>query len=576
MEQLEGIAASPGVAIAEALILDSKEFPVSHRTLSDEEIPAETARFGEAVGGAIDEIRSIQQDAAGKAGGEYLKIFDAHVSMLRDPELQREILDEIERNARTAEFAVSTVIKRYVKLVTSSEATRERARDFYDIEHALHRHLHGLKREDLSHLEAEVIIVARDLTPSQTVTLDKKKVRAFATDAGGRTSHTAIVARALNIPAVVGLGAITAEIIAGDLVIVDGSTGTVVVNPDDPTLDRYHAKARNIQEHEARLARLRLLPAETTDGHRIHLHANIESPEEIDIAVERGAEGVGLYRTEFLFFEKGSAPTEEEHFEAYRHVARALGHRPLTIRTFDMGGDKLDPDGGANERNPFLGCRSIRLSFLRTDLFRTQLRAILRTSAEANVRVLFPLISTLREIRMAKRFVHEVMAELDEEGVPFSRDVQIGIMIEVPSACWIADFLAREVDFFSIGTNDLVQYCLAVDRGNQSVGDLFQPAHPAVLRMIAEVIDVGESNGIRVAMCGEMSGEVTYALLLAGLGLREFSVSPAVLPRIKEILRSVSLDDARDIALQALAFDEAPRTLAFLKEATEEILPPDA
>ncbi len=576
MEELKGTAASPGVAIAEALIFDSKEFPVSHRKLSAEEVPVERERFAQAVEGAIGEIRSVQEAAATKSGGEYLKIFDAHVSMLRDPELQREILDEIEQHSRCAEFAVSTVIRRYVKLVMATEATAERARDFYDIEHGLHRHLRGLKREDLSHLETDVIIVARDLTPSQTVTLDKDRVRAFATDAGGRTSHTAIVARALGTPAVVGLGAITAEVVPGDLVVVDGSTGTVVVNPDDATLDRYYAKARNIREHEARRARLRLLPAETTDGHRVHLYANIESPDEIDIAIERGAEGVGLYRTEFLFFEKGAAPTEEEHFAAYRRVADALGDRPLTVRTFDMGGDKLDPEGTAPEKNPFLGCRSIRLCFQRMDLFRTQLRAILRASAGANVRILFPLVSTLGEIRLAKRFVHEVMAELDEEGVPFSRDIQIGIMIEVPSAAWIADLLAREVDFFSIGTNDLVQYCLAVDRGNECVGSLFQPAHPAVLRMIAEVIEVGEGQGIRVAMCGEMSGEVVYALLLAGLGLREFSVSPGILPRIKEILRSVSLDDAREIAQHAMAFDEAERTLAYLKEATEEILPPDA
>ena len=576
MEELTGIAASPGIATAQALIFDSKEFPVSHRKLAPEEVPGEKARFVEAVEGAIAEIRAVQEGVAAKAGGEYLKIFDAHISMLRDPELQREILEEIETAQCTAELAVSTVIRRYVRLVRADEATAERARDFYDIEHGLHGHLRGLKREDLSRLENDVIIVAGDLSPGQTVRLDKEKVRAFATDSGGRTSHTAIVARALGIPAVVGLGAITSEVVAGDLVIVDGSTGTVVVNPDVPTLNRYHAKARNIEEHEARLARLRHLPAETTDGHRVHLYANIESPDEIAIAVERGAEGVGLYRTEFLFFEKGAAPTEEEHFAAYHLVAEALGHRPLTVRTFDMGGDKLEPEQRIPERNPFLGCRSIRLCFQRKDLFRTQLRAILRTSAGANVRILFPLISTLREIRLAKRFVHEVMAELDEEGVAFSRTIQIGIMIEVPSAAWIADLLAKEVDFFSIGTNDLVQYCLAVDRGNECVGDLFQPADPAVLRMIAGVIEAGAGAGIRVAMCGEMSGEVHYALLLVGLGLREFSVSPGVLPRIKEIVRSVSLDDAQAIARAALAFDDAERTLAYLRERTDEILPPDA
>ena len=574
MEERTGTAASPGVAIAEALILDSREFPISHRTTGEDEIPAEKERFEQAVGDAIVEIEGIQKTAAEKAGGEYLKIFDAHISMLRDPELQRRILTEV-LNHRTAEFAVSTVIREHVKVFKANEFLRERVRDLYDIEHALHRHLRGLKRDNLSHLESNVIIVAHDLTPTQTVTLDKDKVVAFATDSGGRASHTAIVARALGIPAVVGLGDITTDVVAGDLVIVDGTTGTVVINPDGDTLDTYHAKARNIAEHEARLARFRNLPAETTDGHRVHLYANIESPDEINIAVERGAEGVGLYRTEFLYFEKGSAPDEEEHFAAYSRVAESLGERPLTVRTLDMGGDKLIPDGESTERNPFLGCRSIRLCFQNPGLFRPQLRAILRTSAEANVRILFPMISTLWEIRHAKHIVHEVMAQLDEEGVPFSRGIQIGIMIEVPSAAWIADLLAREVDFFSIGTNDLVQYCLAVDRGNECVSSLFQPADPAILRMIRDVIQVGQASGVRVAMCGEMSGEVKYALLLVGLGLREFSVSSAVLPRIKEIIRSVPLDEAQRIAEHALSLDDAGHTVAYLTKVTEDILPGD-
>jgi len=568
-----GIPASPGVAIAEALILDSREFPISHRKLHPDEVPSEKKRFAESVQGAIAEIQSIQRLAAAKAGGEYLKIFDAHISMLRDPELEREIIDTIETQKVTAEFAVSSVIKKYVRVFLANEFLKERVRDLYDIEHALHRHLRGMKREDLGHLESNVIIVAHDLTPSQTVGLDKQKVVAFATDAGGRTSHTAIIARALGIPAVVGVGALTADVVAGDLLIVDGSTGTVVVNPEPDALDRYHAKARNIQEHEVRLARLRQLPAETTDGHRIRLYANIESPDEIEIALRRGAEGVGLYRTEFLFFEKGGAPDEEEHYAAYRRVLDALGDRPLAIRTFDMGGDKLEPGGSATERNPFLGCRSIRLCFQRMDLFRTQIRAILRASAGARVSILFPMISVLREIRLAKRLVHEVMAELDEAGIPFSRNIAIGIMIEVPSAAWIADLLAKEVDFFSIGTNDLVQYTLAVDRGNECVSSLFQPAHPAVLRLIRDVVEVGRETGTPVAMCGEMSGELIYAVLLAGLGLTEFSVSPAVVPQIKEIIRSVSMEYAREVADRVLSFDEAERTIAYLKEVTREVLP---
>jgi len=573
MEQLEGIAASPGVAIAEALILDSREFPISHRKVDPGEIPDQKARLEQSIKDAIAEIQAVQEEASSRAGGEYLRIFDAHVSMLRDPELRRRVLREIETRCCTAELAVSRVIKGYVRSFMANNFLKRLVHDLYDIEHALHRHLRGLKRQDLSNLESNVIIVAHDLTPSQTVTLDKEKVLGFATDAGGRTSHTAIIARALGIPAVVGLGAISAEVVAGDLLVVDGGTGTAIVNPEPEILDRYHAKARNIEEHEARLARLRLLPAETTDGHRIRLYANIESPEEVHIAIQRGAEGVGLYRTEFLFFEKGRAPTEEEHYEAYRNVVQAVGDHPLTIRTFDMGGDKLEPNGGVVERNPFLGCRSIRLCFQNMGLFRTQIRAILRASAGGNVSILFPMISVLREIRMAKRVVHEVMAELDEAGLPFSRNMEIGIMIEVPSAAWIADLLATEVDFFSIGTNDLVQYCLAVDRGNENVSSLFQPAHPAVLRLIRNVIEQGRRSATRVAMCGEMSGEVVYAILLAGLGLTEFSVSPAVLPQIKEIIRSVSLEYAREVAEKALSFDEPERTLAYLEGVTREVVP---
>ena len=573
MVEKRGIAASPGVAIAEALVLDSQEFPVPHRKIQPSEVAGEKERFRRSVEDAITELRSIQKTAAEKTGGEYLKIFDAHVSMLNDPELHREVLEVIENEHRTAEFAVSSVIKRHVRLFLDNEFLKQRVRDLYDIEHALLRHLRGMKRDDLSHLETNVIIVAHDLTPTQTVTLDKEKVVAFATDAGGRTSHTAIIARALGIPAVVGLGSITAEVVGGDLLVVDGSTGTVVVDPDSETLDRYHAKMRNIQEHEVRLARLRSLPAETTDGHRVRLLANIESPEEVEMAIKRGAEGVGLYRTEFLFFEKGRAPTEEEHFEAYRRVVEALQGRPVAIRTFDMGGDKLGLGPAASERNPFLGCRSIRLCFQQMPLFRAQLRAILRASAFGRVQVLFPMISTLWEIRTAKRLIHETMAELDEQGVAFRRDIEIGIMVEVPSAAWIADLLAREVDFFSLGTNDLVQYTLAVDRGNECVSDLFQPAHPAILRLIAHVIEVARENDTRVAMCGEMSGELVFAILLTGLGLNEFSVSPAVIPRVKETIRAVSYTYAQEVAEKALTFDDAAKTLEYLRRVLAEVLP---
>jgi len=575
MVEKKGVAASPGVAIGEAVVLDTREFPVSHRKLHPDEVPKEIARFEKSVRDAIDEVKALQKMAAEQAGGEYLKIFDAHISMMRDPELHREITEAIQRDHCTAEFAVSSVIKKHARFFLQAEFLKDRVRDLYDIEHAMLRHLQGMKREDLSHLEANIIVVAHDLTPTQTVTLDKSKVLALATDAGGRTSHTAIISRALGIPAVVGVGDLTAEVVAGDLLVVDGMAGVVIVNPDSRTLDRYQAKARNLHEREVRLARYRQLPAETTDGHRIHLYANIESPEEIDIAIERGAEGVGLYRTEFLFFEKGSPPTEEEHCAAYRRVAQALGNKPLAIRTFDMGGDKLEPTGGLTEKNPFLGCRSLRLCFQRLDLFRTQLRAILRASAGARASVLFPLVTSLGELRRAKAILEETKSQLSAEGVPFDEHIEVGIMIEVPSAARIADVLAQHVDYFSIGTNDLVQYTLAVDRGNECVSDLYQPAHLAILRIIRDVIDVGRRTNTRVTMCGEMSGELTYAILLVGLGLSEFSVSPAVLPQIKELIRSVSYDHARQVAAKALTFQDPGETMAYLKEVTKQALPQD-
>ncbi|NQT89143.1 phosphoenolpyruvate--protein phosphotransferase [bacterium] len=573
MQQLTGIAASPGVAIAQVLVLDSQEFPISHRKLRADEAPAEKERFENAALAAIAEIQSLQEGAVDGPAGEYLKIFDAHISILRDKELRSSVAATIGEQACTAEMAISSVFRDYAKKFMANEFLKRLVHDLRDIEHTILRHLHGMKRQDLTDLDTNVIIVAKDLSPSQTVSLDKDKVVAFATDAGGRTAHTAIIARALGIPAVVGLSSLTAEVVAGDMLIIDGTAGVAIVNPEPETLDQYHAKVQNILEHEARLARLRNLPAETTDGRRIELMANIESPQEVKQAIERGAEGVGLYRTEFLFFEKGAAPDEEEHYQAYREVVSALGKRPLVIRTFDMGGDKLAPGTIDTERNPFLGCRSIRLCFQNMPLFRTQIRAILRASAGANISILFPMVSVLREIQQAKQVVHEVMGELDGEGVAFSRNLDIGIMIEVPSAAWIADILSKEVDFFSIGTNDLVQYTLAVDRGNETVSDLFQPAHPAVLRLISHVIHVADATGTRVSMCGEMSGDPVYVILLAGLGLQEFSVSPAVLPQIKEIIRSISMDTAREVARKALSFSTPGKTLAYLREVTREVLP---
>jgi len=419
------------------------------------------------------------------------------------------------------------------------------------------------------------VLIAHGLTPSQTVSLDREKVVGFATDTGGRTSHTALLAQARGIPAVVGAGSITGVVNGGDVVIVDGTSGVIVCRPDEVTLANYQSRVRNLRKRQERLAReLRHVPPETRDGHRVTLYANIEFPEEIPAALEHGAEGIGLYRTEYLYVQTGRPPTEEEHLEAYRRAAEMLDRRTLTIRTFDMGADKL-PGATRAERepNPFLGCRSIRFSLERDDLFRIQIRAILRASAFGNVRILFPLISTLGELEQARAIVGEVMDQLKEQNVPFDPDLQAGIMVEVPSAARIADILAKKADFFSLGTNDLVQYCIAVDRGNERVANLYQPAHPAILRLLKDVIETGRRSGTPVGMCGEMSGDLSYTILLLGLGLKEFSVAPAVLPEVKEIIRQVTMAEARAITQEALAFEKAEDTVQFLSEKTRAILP---
>jgi phosphotransferase system enzyme I (PtsI) len=420
-----------------------------------------------------------------------------------------------------------------------------------------------------------VILVARDLSPSQTANLDRSKVRGFATDAGGRTSHTAIVARALEIPAVVGLGDITTDVSGGDWVIIDGNRGLVIVSPDEATVKKYEGREREYHEIELHLAELRDLPAVTKDGQAVTLYGNIEFPEEVTGSLNGGAEGIGLYRTEFLYLrEQMRSPSEAEHFEAYMRAIHLLGDRPLVIRTLDLGADKFPPEaGGYMEKNPFLGSRSLRYCFQHPELLQTQLRAILRASHFGKVRILLPMVSTLQELRRAKEFIAHAKAELAAEEIPFAAQVDVGAMIEVPSAALIADELAMESDFFSIGTNDLIQYTLAVDRGNPRVAELYSPAHPAILRLLRNVLDAGKKNGIDVAMCGEMSGDIDYTMLLLGLGLRIFSVSPIMLPELKKLIRSVTVEQCERIAAEAMRMDDALYTLGHLRSETRKIIP---
>jgi phosphotransferase system enzyme I (PtsI) len=576
MEVKLGIAVSPGIAIRRAFLLDAEDYSVAQRFIRPEEVPAEIARFEKALELARKQIQAEQEKHRHVLGENIALIFRFHQSMLEDPSLKAEILRRIQTNRFTPEYAVKRAFLNKVKAIRAAkeEYIRERDKDIYDVERRLLRCLVGERSEEMKALPDEVCLIAHDLTPSQTAKLDTAKIAGFAIDAGGRTSHTAIVARALGMPAVVGLGNITSEVAGGDLVIIDGTKGKVIIQPDEATLKEYRDRERKFIEFERDLGELRELPAETLDGHKISLYANIEFPEEIPGALEAGAEGIGLYRTEFLFVD-GAEPDEETHFKAYKRAVDECNGRPLVIRTLDLGADKFVENANVLqfEPNPFLGCRSIRLCFQRIDLFKTQLRAILRASAYGPIRLMLPMIASLAEVRKAKLIIGDVKDDLERERIPFDDQMPIGIMVEVPSAAMMADFLAEEVAFFSIGTNDLVQYTLAVDRVNEKVAELYQPAHPAILRLLSTVIEAGHNHGIEVSMCGEMSGEVVYTIPLIGMGLRTFSISPASIPEVKKVIRSTTLREATEVAEKIFAFRDARQTENYLREKAKRVIP---
>ncbi len=575
MEIKKGIPVSPGYVVREAFVLDSEEVRIPQRFIGPSEVQSEIARFENALEAAKTEIEELRDQAAESVGPEYGAIFDFHKAILDDSRLRKEIETRIRNNKFTAEYAVSRALRKQAKSLGSVENPffSQRVDDIYDIEKRVLRSLIGERREGIKNLEQEVVVIARDLTPSQTASLEKTRVVGFATDAGGRTSHTAIVARALGIPAVVGLGAITADVSGGDTVIVDGTNGLVIIGPDEHTLKKYKTLERGFKEFQEKLALLHHLPTETLDGHKLKLLANIEFPEEVDSALEAGADGVGLYRTEFLFMDS-SAPDEEVQFRAYRDALRKMGERPVVIRTLDLGADKVPVDSPLmRESNPFLGCRSIRYSLLHIDMFKTQLQAMLRASAFGNLKIMLPMISSVDEVRRTKVILSDVMEELREQSVSFNPDIEVGVMVEVPSAALTVDILAREVDFFSIGTNDLIQYSLAVDRVNERVADLYQPVHPAILRLLKETIQTGKRYGIDVAMCGEMSAEVIYTILLLGMGLENFSVTPVNIPEVKKVIRSVTMRESRETAEVVLHLSDAKSAESFLRARAHKIVP---
>jgi phosphotransferase system enzyme I (PtsI) len=578
MDIKRGTAVSPGVAIGPALILDTEWFRLPQRFVDPHHCDAEIERLRIALGAAALEARERQETVSLKLGPQYGAIFGAQFLMLTDPSLPREVEALIRREHFAAEYAVSRVIRRYAKALESIEGGHlaTRTSDLFDVEKLILRNLLGQRREELANLTESVIVLAHDLTPSETAALDPQRVYAFATEAGGRASHTAIVAGVLEIPAVVGLGKFVTDISGGDLVIVDGYQGLLIRDPDEETLERYRQVQKNARARESRLSELRYLPAQTRDGVRVYLHGNIEFPHEGMGCLERGADGVGLYRTEFLYLGRQTDPTEQEHFEAYRTVLTALGpQRPVVIRTLDIGADKFLPlsEGAREERNPFLGLRSIRLCLQNLTLFKTQMRAILRASAFGEVRIMFPMISTLLELRQCKMLLAEVKEDLEEEGVAFNSNLPVGTMIEVPSAAILAEQLAREVDFFSVGTNDLIQYTLAADRNNETVASLYSPGDPAVLRLLEGVVKAATRHDIEVNVCGEMSGEPLYTLLLLGLGVRQLSVAPHTIPEIKKMIRSVTVSEAVAVAREAMRLETARDVNNYLREQTRRILP---
>ncbi|HEY7118304.1 MAG TPA: phosphoenolpyruvate--protein phosphotransferase [Tepidisphaeraceae bacterium] len=577
MEIKKGIGVSPGVVISTAVVLDAEDLAIPQRHVTAADTAGEVARFKRAVDASIAEVQAIRQSMAATAGNEIAGIFDAHIGILRDKSLIKQVETEIVKQQTTAEFAVAVVMRRYAQAFAkmSDRYLSERVKDIHDIERRLLHNLIGQKHHDLAHLNRDVVIIAHDLLPSQTAALDRAHVRGFATDVGGRTSHTAIVARAMSIPAVVGLGNITGEVNTGDTVIIDGHHGVVIINPDEEQLAEHREAEKQRGAIDRMLAELQSLPARTLDGNEVALMANIEVPEGIDEAVERGAQGVGLYRTEFLYLTRESGePSEEDHYNAYVESLRRLHGKPLVIRTLDLGADKYTQSRQASpERNPFLGDRSIRMCLHDIPMFKRQLRAIMRASPRGDVRIMFPMISTLMELRQAKMVLYDVMEDLEDEGIEFRRDIPIGMMVEVPSAAVMADSFAKEVNFFSIGTNDLIQYTLAVDRTNEKVAGLFCPAHPAVLKFLRDVIRIGQRHNISVSVCGEMAGEPLYTLLLLGLGLTLFSMNGPDIPEVKKIIRSTTLEHARQVARRVMSFDSERQVMHFLREETRKLVP---
>ncbi|QPB43106.1 phosphoenolpyruvate-protein phosphotransferase PtsI [Rodentibacter haemolyticus] len=570
---ISGIPASPGIVFGKALVLKEEKIVLDTTKITDEQIEAEVARFYEGRNAAVEQLNSIRDRALASLGEEKAAIFEGHLMILEDEELEEEILDYLRSNKVNAGVAASKIIDQQVAMLSEidDEYLKERAGDIRDIGNRLIKNILGMHIVDLGDINEESILVAYDLTPSETAQLNLEKVLGFITDIGGRTSHTSIMARSLELPAIVGTNNVTEQVNTGDFLILDAVNNKVYINPTQAQIDESKALSAKLAEEKAELAKLKDLPAITLDGHRVEVVANIGTIRDCEGANRNGAEGVGLYRTEFLFMDRDQLPTEEEQFIAYKEVVEAMEGRLVVLRTMDIGGDKDLPYLDLpKEMNPFLGWRAVRIALDRREILHAQLRAVLRASAFGKLAVMFPMIISVEEIRELKSVIETLKAELRAEGKAFDENIQIGVMVETPSAAVNARFLAKEVDFFSIGTNDLTQYTLAVDRGNELISHLYNPMQPSVLGLIKQVIDASHAEGKWTGMCGELAGDERATLLLLGMGLDEFSMSAISVPRIKKLIRNVNFQDAKILAEKALQKPTAVEIEGLIEEFLAE------
>jgi phosphotransferase system enzyme I (PtsI) len=569
---LKGIPASPGIAIGPVFLYRKQAPQIQEKTISPAEADQEIERLSQAVARSQKELRKILEFAQAKLGDQQSKIFEAQLMILEDTVLLQSIIERVRRELKNVEFVVNDEIGKYhrMMLAANDEYTRERAHDVEDVKNRI---LRNLQQEKLvSRLDGSYVVASHSLAAADTLIFSRNDVLGYAMEAGGVTSHSALLSRALKIPMVVGLREITTRLQHGDVMIVDGYNGMAIINPTDESIDEYEQRRSRYREFGQRLEALRDLPAETLDGRRIQLAANIELEEELDSLRQQGGDGIGLYRSEALLLGKEVFPSEDEQYDQYKRLVDASHPRPVIIRTFDIGGDKMMAHTG-KENNPFLGWRGIRVMLAKEELFLDQLRAILRASTRKNVMMIFPMVSNIKEVREAKALVEVAKRDLREHNIPYDEEIKIGVMVEVPSAAVIADDLAKEVSFLSIGTNDLIQYLLAVDRSNDVVSDLYQEFHPAVIRFLRRIIERGRSKNVWVGMCGEMAGDPLATVLLVGLGLDEFSVIPSVLPEIKKIIRSIRYEDAKKVAHRVLSLQTEDEIKGYLKEYMRERFP---